>query len=151
MLLIRGIGHDLFYGIAPEHQFGQRGDVPAIPFSEVFSVFNKTGNINIRFASPAVLRVLLQEEDDVEAVIEARDADPDSALKLMQAKVGDAFITKRLRSSTSPTTLAIDATASMELGHVEARIGAIVDIPEDGDGFHIARWYDRLPARPLAH
>ena len=145
MLLIRGISHDLFYGIV-EEKFG-RDEIPPIPLPQVFSVFNRTGNINIRFASPAVLRVLLQEEEDVEEVIEARDADPDSALKIMQAKVADPFIIKRLRNSANPSTVAVDARASMASGHLEARIGAVIDVPEDGDGFHIARWYDRLPAR----
>jgi general secretion pathway protein K len=145
LLLVKGISHDLFYGTQPA-KFA-RDEKPAIPLTEVFSVFNRTANINIRSASPAVLRVLMQgEEEDVEAVIEARDADPASALKLLQAKIGDALLSRRV-VDRAPTTVAIDARASMEHGHIQARVGAIIDFSEDGDGFHVARWIDRLPAR----
>jgi hypothetical protein len=42
--------------------------------------------------------------------------------------------------------VAIEARATMQNGRVTARLGGIVDVPEDADGFHIKRWYDRLPA-----
>jgi hypothetical protein len=34
----------------------------------------------------------------------------------------------------------------MQNGRVQARLGAVVYIPEDADGFKFQRWYDRLPA-----
>ena len=145
LLLVKGISHDLFYGIQSK-KFA-RDEKPPIPLGEVFSVFNRTANINIRSASPAVLQVLMQgSEEDVEAVMEARDTDPGSALKLLQAKIGDALLSRRV-VDRPPITVAIDSRAQMEHGHIQARVGAIIDFPEDADGFHVARWIDRLPAR----
>lgn len=144
LLLVRGISRDVFYGVPAA---GLRSeDSPAIPLRDVFSVFNRTANINVRTAPPAVLRVLLGgEERDVEEIVAARDADAGSALTLLRAKLGDQLLARRL-VDTEPIVLAIDARAKMQDGRVEARVGAVLDLGEDGDGFHIVRWFDRLPA-----
>ncbi len=144
LLQVRGIDRDLFYGTRPGG-LGRDGGL-AIPLKEIFSVFNRSATINIRTAPPGVLRVLLDaEQEEVEEIIAARDEDPDSALSLIRAKVGDQQLARRLVDRTA-STVAIDARAVMALGNVQARVGAVVDVSEDGDGFHVARWIDRLPA-----
>jgi general secretion pathway protein K len=144
LLQVRGITRELFYGIEGR-QFGG-SDQPVIPLREVFSVFNESANINVRTAPVAVLRVVLGgDEDALEEVLIAREEDPGSVLGLIRAKVADQTLGRRLVDRT-PSVLAVEARASMQNGRLQARMGAIVDIPEDADGFHIRRWYDRLPA-----
>jgi hypothetical protein len=63
----------------------------------------------------------------------------------MRAKIGDPILARRLVDTTA-STLAIDARAVMQDGQIQARVGAVVDIDEDSEGFHVARWFDRLPA-----
>jgi general secretion pathway protein K len=152
LLLVRGITRELFYGgdSAGGPQLGglklAHRDTPPIPLHDIFSVFNKSANINVRYAPAAVLRALMGgEEEDVEQVIEARTTDPGSALALVRAKVGDAALMRRLVDRRA-TTLAIDARAVMEGAQIQARVGTIVDISEDADGFRVVRWFDHLPA-----
>jgi general secretion pathway protein K len=144
LLLVRGVTREMMFGGSADGL--GRNEAPAVPLREVFSTFNKTANINVRTAPPAVLRVLLGGgEADVDEVVEARAADPDSALTLMRAKVGDPTVARRLVDRT-PRIIAIDARAVMEGAQIQARVGAVVEIGEDSDGFHIMRWFDRLPA-----
>jgi hypothetical protein len=89
--------------------------------------------------------VLGGEEDAVEEILTARDEDPGSVLGLIRAKVADQVLGRRLVDRT-PSTIAIETRAIMQNGRVQARLGAVVDVPEDADGFGIQRWYDRLPA-----
>jgi general secretion pathway protein K len=144
LLQVRGITRELFYG-QRDRGFGS-SDTPAIPLREVFSVFNESANINVRTAPVAVLRVVLGgDEDAVDEIVTARDEDPSSVLGLIRAKVADQLLARRL-VDRAPSMVAVEARATMQNGRVEARIGAVVFVPEDGDGFHIQRWYDRLPA-----
>jgi general secretion pathway protein K len=144
LLMVRGITRELFYGVR-DRGLG-RDDVPVIPLRDVFSVFNRSANINVRTAPVAVLRVVLGgDEDALQEILDAREEDPGSVLGLIRAKVADQMLGRRLVDRTA-STVAIEARAIMEHGRVQARLGAVVDIPEDADGFHIARWYDRLPA-----
>jgi general secretion pathway protein K len=144
LLQVRGITRELFYGTQNEG-FGA-SDKPPIPLREVFSVFNRSANINVRTAPVAVLRVVLGgDEDAVEEIVTARDEDPSSVLGLIRAKVADQLLARRL-VDRAPSRVAIEARATMQNGRVQARVGAIVYVPEDADGFHIERWYDRLPA-----
>jgi general secretion pathway protein K len=144
LLTVRGITRELFFGV-PDQGL-ERDAKPAIPLKEIFSVFNRSANISVRNAPPAVLRLLLNgEEEDVEEVLDARANDPASALSLIRSKVGDPLLARRL-VSTAPRTVSIDARAMMQDGRIEARVGAVVDLAEDGEGFHVARWIDRLPA-----
>jgi general secretion pathway protein K len=144
LLQVRGITRELFYG-QRDRGFGS-SDTPPIPLRDVFSVFNRSANINVRTAPVAVLRVVLGgDEDAVDEIVTARDEDPSSVLGLIRAKVADQLLARRL-VDRAPSMVAVEARATMQNGRVEARIGAVVFVPEDGDGFHIQRWYDRLPA-----
>ncbi len=144
LLQVRGITRELFFGIR-DQGFGG-GDAPPIPLREVFSVFNRSANINVRTAPVAVLRVVLGgDEDAVEQIVTARDEDPSSVLGLIRAKVADQTLASRL-VDRAPSRVSVEARATMQNGRIEARVGAVVYVPEDGDGFHIERWYDRLPA-----
>lgn len=144
LLQVRGITRELFLGMRERGRGGD--DAPAIPLREVFSVFNRSANINVRTAPVAVLRVVLGgDEDAVDEIVTARDEDPSSVLGLIRAKVADQTLARRL-VDRAPSRIAIEARATMQNGRVQARVGAVVEIPEDGDGFHIERWYDRLPA-----
>jgi len=144
LLQVRGITRELFFG-TQDQGFGS-SDKPPIPLREVFSVFNRSANINVRTAPVAVLRVVLGgDEDAVEEIVTARDEDPSSVLGLIRAKVADQVLARRL-VDRAPSHVAIEARATMQNGRVQARIGAVVDVPEEADGFHIRRWYDRLPA-----
>ncbi len=144
LLQVRGITRELFYGVRDRQFAGS--DTPVIPLREVFSVFNRSANINVRTAPVAVLRVVLGgDEDALEEVLTAREDDPGSVLGLIRAKVADQTLGRRLVDRTA-SVVAIEARATMQNGRVQARLGAVVDVPEDADGFHIQRWYDRLPA-----
>jgi len=144
LLLVRGMTRELVFGASASA--AERRDQPSIPLKEIFSVFSKTANINVRTAPKAVLRALLGgAEEDVDDLIAARAGDPASALTLMRAKIGDPIIARRLVDAVA-STLAIDARAVMQDGQIQARVGAVVDITEDAEGFHVARWFDRLPA-----
>lgn len=144
LLLVHGISRDVYYGVSDDPSLSGNG--PAVPLKDVFSIFNRSANINVRTAPPAVLRVLLGgEETDVEEFVAARDADAGSALMLLKAKLGNPLVARRL-VDRDPTMLAIDARAKMQDGRVEARVGAVVYLEEDGDGFRVVRWFDRLPA-----
>ncbi len=144
LLQVRGITRELFFGNR-DRGFGA-SDAPPIPLREVFSVFNRSANINVRTAPVAVLRVVLGgDEEAVEEIVTARDEDPSSVLGLIRAKVADQVLARRL-VDRAPSRVTIEARATMQNGRVEARLGAVVFVPEDGDGFHIERWYDRLPA-----
>ena len=153
LLLVRGITRDLFFGTGDRSSSGPIGGLktnrdkgPPIALGQIFSVFNKTGNINIRNAPEAVLRAVMGGgEDDVQAVLEARSNDPGSALTLMQAKVGDETIARRLVDRRA-STVAVDARAVMQGAQIQARVGAVVDVGEDAEGFRVLRWIDRLPA-----
>jgi tRNA-dihydrouridine synthase len=89
--------------------------------------------------------VLGGDEVAVEEIVTARDEDPSSVLGLIRAKVADQVLARRLVDRAA-RWVAIEARATMQNGRVQARLGAVVEVPEDADGFHIARWYDRLPA-----
>lgn len=144
LLQVRGITRELFYGTR-DRNFAD-SDAPVIPLREVFSVFNESANINVRTAPVAVLRVVLGgDEVAVEEIVTARDEDPSSVLGLIRAKVADQVLARRL-VDRAPSRVAIEARATMQNGRVQARLGAVVYVPEDADGFHIERWYDRLPA-----
>lgn len=145
LLQVRGITRELFFG-ERDQGFGGKNEAPPIPLREVFSVFNRSANINVRTAPVAVLRVVLGgDEDAVDEIVTARDEDPSSVLGLIRAKVADQTLARRL-VDRAPSRVTIEARATMQNGRVQARVGAVVEIPEDGDGFHIERWYDRLPA-----
>jgi general secretion pathway protein K len=151
LLLVRGITRDLFFGTGA-HVAGPKGGLevggdqkPPIALRDIFSVFNNTGNINVRNAPAPVLRAVMGgEEEDVQEVLEARTTDPGSALTLVQAKVGDQTVARRLVDRRADT-VAIDARAVMQGADIQARIGAVVAVSEDGEGFRILRWIDRLP------
>jgi general secretion pathway protein K len=152
LLLVRGISRDLFFGTGARGAGpvgglkGNRDTKPPIALRDIFSVFNKTGNINVRNAPAAVLQAVMGgEEDDVQEVLDARTTDPGSALTLVQAKVGDATIARRLVDRRA-NIVAIDARAVMQGAQIQARVGAVVDVLEDAEGFNILQWYDRLPA-----
>ena len=81
----------------------------------------------------------------MEEILTARDEDPSSVLGLIRAKVADQVLARRL-VDRAPSMVAIEARAKMQNGRVQARLGAVVFVPEDADGFHVERWYDRLPA-----
>jgi general secretion pathway protein K len=144
LLLVRGMTRELVFG-APSSA-AERRDQSLIPLKEIFSVFSKTANINVRMAPKAVLRALLGgAEEDVDDLIAVRAGDPASALTLVRAKIGDPILARRLVDAPVGT-LAIDARAVMQDGQIQARVGAVVDITEDAEGFHVERWFDRLPA-----
>jgi general secretion pathway protein K len=145
LLQVRGISRELFFGIPDRGGLG-KDETPPIPLREVFSVFNRSANINVRTAPVAVLRVVLGGDDvALEEVLTAREEDPSSVLGLLRLRIADQTLGRRLVDRTA-STVAIEAHAIMENGRVQARLGGVVDIPEDADGFHIKRWYDRLPA-----
>jgi hypothetical protein len=150
LLLVRGVTRELFFGIPPVG-LGRDQGPPPVPLKEIFSVFNKTGNINVRYAPAAVLRVLLSGggngEDvdaEVEEVMATRTSDPGSALTLLRAKVGDP-LARRLVDRKA-LIVAIDARAAMQTGQVQARVGAVIALNDETEGFHVERWFDRLPA-----
>ena len=117
-----------------------------IPLGAVFSVFNRSAKINMRTAPPEVLYVLVGGEgEDVEEIMDLRKEDPRAALALLRDKLGERSLARRV-VYRAPTTIAIEVKATMDLGKVEARLGAIVEIEEDADAFFVSRWLDRMPA-----
>lgn len=147
LLAVRGITQELFFGADPDEveELLAEGEI-VIPLAAIFSVFNRSGNINMRTAPPEVLYVLVGGEvEDVEEIMDLRQEDPRAALTLLRDKLGGRTLARRV-VYRAPTTIAVEAKAIMNQGKVEARLGAIVQVEEDADAFFIARWLDRLPA-----
>ncbi len=147
LLGVRGITQELFFGADPDHieELLDEGEI-VIPLGAIFSVFNRSGNINMRTAPPEVLFVLAGGEvEDVEEIMDLRQEDPRAALTLLREKLGERSLQRRV-VYRAPTTIAVEAKATMDNGKVEARLGAIVQVEEDADAFFISRWLDRLPA-----
>jgi hypothetical protein len=66
-------------------------------------------------------------------------------LSLLRDKLGGRALARRI-VYRAPTTITVEAQAVMDLGKIEARMGAIIQVEEDADGFFVSRWIDRLPA-----
>jgi len=147
LLGVRGITQELFYGANPDEieDLIAEGEI-VIPFGAIFSVFNRSGNINMRTAPPEVLFVLAGGEvEDVEEIMDLRQGNPRAALALLRERLGERSLQRRV-VYRAPTTIAVEVKAIMDKGKVEARLGAIVQVEEDADAFFISRWLDRLPA-----
>lgn len=147
LLAVRGITQELFFGADPDEVEVLLADGEiVIPLGAIFSVFNRSSNINIRTAPPEVLYVLVGGEvEDAEEIIDLRQEDPRAALSLLRDKLGGRTLARRV-VYRAPTTIAVEAKAIMDQGKVEARLGAIVQVEEDADAFFVSRWLDRLPA-----
>ncbi|HLK88922.1 MAG TPA: hypothetical protein VKZ18_03455 [Polyangia bacterium] len=143
LLLVRGVTPELFYGT---------GGMPGL--RDLVSVFNRSTNINVRTAPPALLAILSGQGPDAATAIEAdRAADPVGFLERMRAAVapvipglgflaaGDAGLVDQ-----APHTVLLEARADTQHERNRSTVAAVIELAsEDTDGPKILRWLDRAP------
>jgi len=136
LLLVRGVTADLFYGT---------GDV--VGLESLFSVFNRSGWINVMRAPASVLRVLFDlDEAGAEELIAEREESPFGFVGRMREMMlaVDPELVRRLRGGRS-SMATVEAHGTIGERGV-ARVAAVVDLSDSFDGPRIFRWFDRVPA-----
>src|SRR5581483_10866402 len=126
LLLVRGVTPELFYG---------NNGMPGL--RDLISVFNRTLNINVRTAPPALLAILAGQGPDGAAALAAdRAADPVGFVERMRTLAGAA----------NPFFAFLAARADTQQERNRSTVAAVVELAsEDTDGPKILRWLDRAP------
>jgi len=137
LLLVRGITAELFYG---------HDGVPGL--RDVVSVFNRSGRLNARTLTPAVLQALLAvgPEEAAELIAE-RTASPEAFLTRLQAQLAtiDPTLSDLLTDEPASTVL-VEARADTREERNQARVAAVFELgADDFDGPRVRRWFDRAP------
>ncbi len=137
LLLVRGITPELYYG----------GDgVPGL--RDVFSVYSRSGTVNVKTAPAAVLQALLGiEAADVKELVDLRDADGDAFASFVQSQAtsGDPRIAGLLVAQ-EPSIVTIEARADVSDPRNQSRVEAVADLSSEvAEGAKIIRWIDRAP------
>ena len=136
LLLVKGVTPDLFYGTGG-----------GVGLSSVFSVFNRSGWVNVLRAQASVLRVLFDlDEEGAEELIAEREESPSGFVARMQEMMFaiDPELARRLRGGMSSMVTVESHARFGERGI--ARVAAIVDLSDSFDGARVFRWFDRVPA-----
>jgi general secretion pathway protein K len=134
LLLVRGVTPALFYGTE---------GVPGL--KDVFSVYSRTGRLNLNTAPPAVLQVLLG--NDAAADLLEQRANGVTIVELVKAQL--VAIDPSLESliePQAPRIVRLEAEADMSEARNQSHVAAIADLAADtGEGMRIIRWLDRAP------
>ena len=136
LLLVKGVTPDLFYGTSG-----------GVGLTSLFSVFNRSGWINVLRAPAPVLRVLFDlDEEGAEELIAEREESPSGFVGRMREMMFavDPALAQRLRGGRSSMVTVESHGRFGERGI--ARVAAIVDLSDSFDGARVFRWYDRVPA-----
>jgi general secretion pathway protein K len=145
LLLIRGVTPALFYGVDGE---------PGL--RDVFSAYllpsegHAEPRINLQYASPAMLRVLLGlDADELEEYLLSRR---DGASLEMQAKARLTTTAPELADwaqanlgDFEPRVVLIEARGDVKNERNQSRVAALVRIKGEGEGISVLRWLDRAP------
>jgi len=139
LLFIKGVTPELFNGGTDDYPIGLR---------DVFSIFNNSGQVNVRFASPEVKRVLFGLDDDELAQIETQVAQGQggSIMAVLEQKLpiqlqGGNIVSE---NESDGAILLVEAQAQLPSARVKAHVGAVIDIDDSSEGIVVFRWMDQM-------
>lgn len=139
LLFVKGVTPELYNGGTDQHPIGLR---------DVFSIFNSTGQVNLRYATPEVKRVLFGLDDDELKQIETQQAQGTggSIMTVLEGKLpvelqGGNIVSD---SDTEGAILFVEAQAQLPSARVKAHVGAVIDIEDSSEGIVVYRWMDQM-------
>ena len=139
LLFIKGVTPDLYHGGTEQYPIGLR---------DVFSIFNNTGQVNLRYATPDVKRLLFGLDDEELAQIETQVAQEQggSILPVLEGKLpmqlqGGNLVSE---SDSEGAILLVEAQAQLPAARVKAHVGAVIDIEDSSEGIVVFRWMDQM-------
>jgi general secretion pathway protein K len=139
LLFVKGVTPELYNGGTDEHPIGLR---------DVFSIFNSTGQVNLRYAPPEVKRVLFGLDDDELKQIETQQAQETggSILTVLEGKLPVELQGGNLVSDSESegAILFVEAQAQLPSARVKAHVGAVIDIEDSSEGIVVYRWMDQM-------
>jgi len=138
LLLVKGVTPELFYGGSEEYPVGLR---------DIFTVFNNTSEVNLRFATPEVKRALFGLDDEELAQIEQQVSEGQgSVLQVLEGRLPVQLQGGNLVSETDANSaiLTVEAQAQLPSSRVKAHVGAVIDIEESNEGIVVFRWMDQM-------
>jgi general secretion pathway protein K len=138
LLLVRGVTPELFYGVD-----GQPG------LRDIFSVDSTTKYINVLQAPAAVLRVLLNiDEEEAQALVAEREEQSFGFVERvrgMAMAVGpDGSVIAELFRGKPSTKMTVEARGTMG-DRIVAHVAAVVDLKDTFEGPMVLKWFDRVP------
>ena len=135
LLLVQGVTPELFYGI--EGRPGLR---------DVFSVDGKSKFVNAMQAPAAVLRVLLNvDEETAQALVAEREEASFGFVERVRAMMMavDPELAPLLRATPSPR-MTVEAKGTMG-DRLVAHVAAVMDLTDTFEGPTVMKWFDRVP------
>lgn len=139
LLFVKGVTPELYNGGTDQYPIGLR---------DVFSIFNSTGQINLRYATPEVKRVLFGLDDQELQQIETQQAQQTggSILSVLENKLPVALQGGDLVSDSDGegAILFVEAQAQLPAARVKAHVGAVIDIEDSSEGIVVYRWMDQM-------
>lgn len=139
LLLIKGITPELFYGGTEQFPVGLK---------DVFTIFNDTGEVNLRYSTPELKRVLFGLDEEELAQIEQQVAEQQGAiLPVLEANLPIELQGGNLVSESDDVSaiLTVEAQAQLPSARVKAHVGAVIDIEDSNEGIAVFRWMDQMP------
>ncbi len=133
--LVKGVRDELFFG----------GEAHPLGLVNLFSVYNREPTLNVRSASPEVMRAVLgMDEKQLQQFLTTRMAGGGALLAEATALLGNPAMADLL-TDEPPSILLVEAQARLPSARVGAHVGAVVDLGESNEGVYILRWMDQLP------
>jgi len=138
LLFIKGVTPELYNGGTEEFPIGLR---------DIFSIFNNTGQVNLRFATPEVKKVLFGLDEEELAQIETQSSQGQgSILTVLEGRLpmqlqGGNLVSE---SDAEGAILLVEAQAQLPSSRVKAHVGAVIDIEDSSEGIVIFRWMDQM-------
>ncbi len=135
LLQVRGVTPDLFYGTPGE-----------VGLRDLFSVYNRSEEINAMQASPAVLRVLLNlDQEQAELLVLEREANAFGFVEGVREKLMaiDPGLAELIRGGLA-SVVTVEVTGQFGDRNV-AHLGAVMDLSDAFEGPRVYRWFDRIP------
>jgi hypothetical protein len=133
LLLIKGITPELY-----------NGDDTRPGLRDIFSIFNNTGQVNLRLATPIVKQVLFGLDPDEMKQIEQQQSG--NILPVYEARLpvelqGGNLVSE---SDAESSILFVEAQAQLPSSRVKAHVGAVIDIEDSNEGLVLLRWMDQM-------
>lgn len=139
LLQIKGVTPELFYGGTEKFPVGLK---------DVFTIFNDTGEVNLRASPPEVKYVLFGLDEEELAQVEQQVAEQQGAIgPILEAWLPIELQGGNLVSETDDfgSILTVEAQAQMPWAQVKAHVGAVIDLDESNEGIAVFRWLDQMP------
>jgi general secretion pathway protein K len=136
LLRVRGVTPALYYG-----SDGMPG------FRDVFSVYSRSPDINLRYAPAAVLQALLGVDADTAAdLVSQRETDETGFKQQVDAQLADPHLMELTKSEQQPRTVLLEGRADTQAQRNQSSVAAVVDLSaESAEGARVLRWLDRAP------